>query len=555
MRINRIEIQNYKAFKDLERLEIEGVNVLVYGNNGSGKTAFANALRDLLQSGDKTAEGLESHFAPQNEGANLNLFAEPNTPAFVRITTDDDTTFEFSSSGNTDDGIIRLSNQASDFMNYRLLFRFYNFRDAENADIFPIFEHEFFPYWTIDPDNPQSYEAWYKSLTAGLQELQGANVRRNSRRYKDLLGQTEEFNNVFRQRLENLVRGINDDYLRAHFLPDEPIEVGIEYAQGLRLKPDQKWEFDAPIVQLNITYDGNPITRPHVFLNESRLTALALSIRLAAFDQRLKASDFQILVLDDLLISLDMSMRMKVINIILEKYAPDYQLFILTHDRGFFNVIKQNLILQEDAWKCFEFYENRIDSAYANPLILPSVDAVDKAKSFLAAKDYESCALYLRRKVEELIRIYFDPTLEELARFHVLEPLAGALNNVEKEHDARLRSEFLRILNNPQMDAAKVQQLRKERFQGDDTLTPVEIGQIDTFRKSVLRFLEKYYTDRVTKAQKRDELLAVVEKVAEIRSRILNIGAHHTTVPLYESELKDAIETIEAFEQKVKKST
>lgn len=47
-------------------------------------------------------------------------------------------------------------------------------------------------------------------------------------------------------------------------------------------------------------------------------------------------SDLKLLVLDDLLVSLDMSNRMKVVEILLTDAAlANYQKIILTHDLGF----------------------------------------------------------------------------------------------------------------------------------------------------------------------------------------------------------------------------
>ena len=125
------------------------------------------------------------------------------------------------------------------------------------------------------------------------------------------------------------------------------------------------WNLKQPKLVLQITKDGKPIPKPHVFLNEARLTGIALSMRMAIFDQRYKGTgDFKILVLDDLLLSLDMGKRMEVIKFILnsDKFT-NYQLFIFTHDKGFYNVLRNNIIRKEDDWKCFEFYENNNPTA------------------------------------------------------------------------------------------------------------------------------------------------------------------------------------------------
>jgi len=50
MRIQKIEIKDYKAFYGLTEFTVEGKNLFIYGENGSGKTSFYYALKDFFQS-------------------------------------------------------------------------------------------------------------------------------------------------------------------------------------------------------------------------------------------------------------------------------------------------------------------------------------------------------------------------------------------------------------------------------------------------------------------------------------------------------------------------
>ena len=44
MKIETIKINNYKAFYGNHEIKLSGKNLLVYGENGSGKSSFYNAL-------------------------------------------------------------------------------------------------------------------------------------------------------------------------------------------------------------------------------------------------------------------------------------------------------------------------------------------------------------------------------------------------------------------------------------------------------------------------------------------------------------------------------
>ena len=68
---------------------------------------------------------------------------------------------------------------------------------------------------------------------------------------------------------------------------------------------------------------------------------LGLSVRFAASLVKLHDSDLKLLVLDDLLVSLDMSNRMKVVEIRLTETFANYQKIILTYDLGIFREFRR----------------------------------------------------------------------------------------------------------------------------------------------------------------------------------------------------------------------
>jgi len=555
MKIKNIEIQNYKAFREVERFEIDGKNVLIYGNNGSGKTSLASALQALIQSSSKTPDQLRAVFDRMNEENVVNLFAPAGESSFVKITTSDKTCFEYSIAGSTSGNVaLRGANQACDFINYRLLFRFFNFHANQEADVYPIFRDEFFPYWT-DAARNQSYSDWYQNLCDELKRLEGKKTRRNANEFKTLEEHILEFNDAVQRQIINLT-GRSNEFLRVYLTPLEPIQISFRFPRVMRINPDQKWIIEEPIVRLAISCDGIPVNRPHVFLNEARLTALALALRFAAFEERpQRVSDFKILVLDDLLISLDMSLRMKVFNAILDSYQQ-YQLFILTHDKGFYNYLRQALELDDMDWMCYEFYENFQGGHYLSPTILGGKDCLERAEAYLTSKEYEICAIFLRKKAEELIRIYFDPTLESLSRYEIFEKLANALGSVTKEYNTKLLSQFMHLLESDSFTLQMVNQLQAEHFRGDGlSLSPAEIGRTNTLRSCMLGFVEKYYHDRHIYQQRRQELVLIADKVSKLRSVILNVGAHQGNIPLYETELQEAIEKLKDFEKKIKDKT
>ena len=54
MKITKIEIKNFKAFRGPDVIDLgeKGQNLLLYGENGSGKTSLYEALKFFLESGE-----------------------------------------------------------------------------------------------------------------------------------------------------------------------------------------------------------------------------------------------------------------------------------------------------------------------------------------------------------------------------------------------------------------------------------------------------------------------------------------------------------------------
>ncbi len=173
-----------------------------------------------------------------------------------------------------------------------------------------------------------------------------------------------------------------------------------------------KRNYSAPIFKIWLSvpkYDTkvDKVHRLHSFLNEAKLTAISLAIRFAILEKRPSNAELKVLVLDDMMISLDMNNRERVLKFVFEKYLPNYQVFILTHDLTFFEftklIIKQHSRLED--WKISEMYVGgKAGVEYEFPMVLESENShLDKARKYFNSKDYTACALYLRKEIESMV--------------------------------------------------------------------------------------------------------------------------------------------------------
>jgi hypothetical protein len=112
----------------------------------------------------------------------------------------------------------------------------------------------------------------------------------------------------------------------------------------------------------------------------------------------------KVLFLDDVFIGLDIANRLPLLSI-LEKEFPDYQVFITTYDKPWFEHARSFLV-QKAGWKTMEFYAQTCADGSEIPLIVDDKDFVAKAESHLHQCDYKAAAVYTRSAFEKQIRSY-----------------------------------------------------------------------------------------------------------------------------------------------------
>jgi hypothetical protein len=190
-------------------------------------------------------------------------------------------------------------------------------------------------------------------------------------------------------------------------------EVKLDYTFSKINVTESDLGWEDPIIELKIpVYNGkrNAVKRPHTFLNEAKWTSIGLSIRLAFIEDwtnRPATAQLKALVIDDMLLSLDMSNRDIVLNILLDRYVNDYQLIMLTHDRYFFELAQGKINARNKGgdWLKLEMYEDT-ENGKSKPLILKSKTNLERAKSFFKQKEFAASANHMRKATECFVHEY-----------------------------------------------------------------------------------------------------------------------------------------------------
>ena len=205
----------------------------------------------------------------------------------------------------------------------------------------------------------------------------------------------------------------------------------------------QNFEFTVPEVEFGIQVGSKIVSRPQAFLNEAKLTQLALSVRFAASLVNLHESDLKLLVLDDLLVSLDMSNRMRVVEILLSDTFANYQKLIFTHELGFFQECRRLIGSSSSDWAFYRLSDPSTITSFKTEL--------EAAKEFLERDQIAECGNQLRKHVEKTLTTFLDQAklkkgLNKLIEQENFSSLHQKLNEASNELSLSSHKQFAKLL-------------------------------------------------------------------------------------------------------------
>lgn len=528
-KIKSITLRNFKFFYGTEadyehnKIELNENNLLLFGENGSGKSSVYWALYTFLQSCLKSDdEKIKKYFLKDGAQSLRNRYAnDTETSAIVVefVSTDGTTTQKeiCDTSVNTKSGtLVEKTLKASDFLNYKYLSKLYDFRNSESINLFPLFVKDLLMFIDLEEEftlhNGQlsgttNAADWWDFICNSHSDLPINGTKKtyqvSSPEYQRFTGTTiPDFISKLKSYLLKITEAAND-YLRIHF--KEPIAINFntesincsfnnKVSSRTRDKKLHKPKINltAKLIDPKLAEQKQLIHNPHTFLNEARLTAIALAIRFAMLDERGTFSDAgSILVLDDLLLSLDMSHRNIVLDIILKKEA-EHQILILTHDKFFFQMAKSKIKhFKQKNWEYIEMYSHKSNDIPL-PLIYKSESYLGKAIRYLEENEYEIAGNFLRKEAESFLKdilpkkykLNDEGKLKALGNLLTDAVIFSESNDLDKELFEKLNSHREFVLNASSHDSYDVPKFYSELSSCIDTLT--ELRKIE-INKEVLK--------------------------------------------------------------------
>jgi hypothetical protein len=347
--------------------------------------------------------------------------------------------------------------------------------------------------------------------------------------------------------LPGIVTTISDEAQRfydRYFATGDPAKVtlklGVTTLPSASGNTKDEFTFTMPVVEFGIQVGGRIVDRPQAFLNEAKLTQLALSVRFAASLVNLHESDLKLLVLDDLLVSLDMSNRMEVVEILLDDTFANYQKIILTHELGFFREFRRKIGAGHPGW-CFLRLEGNASSTIE---ARSEKTDIQKAEDYLHGHDLDEAAICLRKAAEDTARRYREwadgKSLPPGEFFGLTENLRAARSRLLERIPAGLYDKVLR--GTPAAHREHLIPAGDSDLDGLAILDVADRGRLKTQRNRLRAVL----TDEHWKAL---ENVRLIEEVLHATERVLNPSAHAGDPPLYEAEVQKALDLIARLEK------
>ena len=452
--INKIQITGFKAFPNDFELELGGKHLLIYGENGSGKSSIYYALHCIFQAPLKSDAG-KKYFDVKDE-QNLKNINNLDVDSKIRIDFDGRHPFIYQIDKNgynmtLIDGTHPLPADINGcFINHKFLFHFFNFRNSQTINLFPVFIKDILSFCKDEKSGFHIGEM-YDEITSSI-------IKKGKKIDPTYISNIDYFNNAVKEVVENINIYASDIYNK-YFSDNENIKLQIRLRYDSNLEkpaedPNEYWlkydrvieytkengilkehlssykKLNEPFIGLEVSekrVDGSlkKIAKPHTYFNEAKLTAIALSIRLALLNLD-KPADGRFLALDDMLISLDMSNRAKVVDFLL-KISGKYKIYLFTHDKMFFEYFKHKTKKDTGEWIYKEIYMNDDKTPY----IRNSGDYIGQAEHFIKQHEYEIAGNFLRKSAELLCKNFL-PTKWQLSTDYSRLDLNGLIQNCKR---------------------------------------------------------------------------------------------------------------------------
>lgn len=335
-KLQKIELENFKFFKKPFEFPLDGKNILLYGENGSGKSSIVWGLYTLMESHKKAVADVQKYFDPDNDQHLRNRYSARNDHSSIKTTfvpvangvppKDYEISDTIISTQTAGDDFIRLTTAAFDMFNYRMLSDWIYQKNSRSIDLFGGFEKDIFKYLyfrhayvrvdgTIPTHDGKTAEEWWQYIkSVSLPLTRRGQVNRGTLEYTRFTTLLRDFKNEMDAVLMQVERSANDMLHNDLGLRNIAVQIDMTDVPFNLLKPNCRRYKDgkvhnpsvnvkASMIDVNVPGWTTNIKHLATFFNESKLTCIGIALRLAISDYKLISNGdvSPVLCIDDLL--------------------------------------------------------------------------------------------------------------------------------------------------------------------------------------------------------------------------------------------------------------
>lgn len=398
MKLTKITLNNFRGFPGpvpyAFSLNPSG-NLLLYGENGSGKSSLAIALAQFFNplKNRSAVDTYANEFSgePRNSTSVTLDFTTGNPPT--------DKTVVWSTAENSlDDADVRTAASRCLFLDYRSLLSVTSFTEEPEKVLFRAMVEKILA--KVEVALPGGVKR-IGDLWEVVQTVMADPGKTSATRSKAV----NKLNDAVKAKLSEWQQEITA-VLKA--FRGIPLEVTVAFP-GLTYNARKK-ALEGQVLKVEVRYNQTKITTFDTFLHEASLSAFALALYLAG--AKLAApkttTGLRLLVLDDILIGLDMANRFPIVEL-LPKHFPEWQVILMTHNYSWFEAARHSL----SSWTHGELFRasavhKSTGGKYELPVCNLDSPYLDRALQHCERGDLKAAAVYLRTAFEEMLKVFVE---------------------------------------------------------------------------------------------------------------------------------------------------
>ena len=486
MKIKKITIKNFKFHQNLEPIEINKQNCLIYGENGSGKSSIYWALYSVFK------------IYLRNNNFDFQKFKNINI---------DDLGVEV----KIDNNLLKIPNR-----DYSLPENI----SLENCDTV-YFANQDLLNNIIDSNIFLYLRKYFRTLDSIYRRYENIQSTLTAQNHIDKIKESKLIDAEFEKKLNQIELRAND-IIQNHFEDTFELNISMETiginSNGL----SDDLEFQNPKIEILIDTKKNL----KLYFNEAKLKLASLAIFFALIKvEEDEENTLKLLVLDDFLTSLDMGHRHYIIEYIFNNFQ-DYQIILLTHNLQFYNLILDwlNTHNKDNEWDIKNIYIRYNENREESIIYSKNVDYISEAERKLSNGEFQNAGNLIRKEFELLIHEF-----EKLYRL-----------GKREESDT-----ILSLILNDKPIYFKQNQLL-ESISRDINHCKNMSNDIERNKDRIKEKLEKISNEiQENSSVSNEHLKSILEKLIFYRKIVLNRASHNNPdIEIYQREYRNSLRVI-----------